>query len=224
MASPETVRLPFRRSVSTRRRLWRYVYDVDVTGNVQVVQFRFENDGTLLPVAVLGRPGWRRGRYGVVMPGGGGRRPSSAGAEVVHVLNDVFRWRPTGVRPLRQRGDARPEVIDPGVEAAQLTARAQTQTGDKADNEREDHAENDNSCHRTSRVQTCVTAWQRLVVTRTYVRTTPQQYQSFSANNTFCSGTFVRSSLSCSSCGFSLSDLFRFPNSKKPLTTCPNPT
>jgi len=57
----------------------------------------------------------------------------------------VLRRRPTSVGPLRQRGDARPEVVDSRVETAQFAARAEIQADDKADDEGDDNAEN-NDC------------------------------------------------------------------------------
>jgi len=157
--------------VTTRRRLWRYVYHVPVSsGDVQIVQFRFENDRALLqPVAVLGRPRRRRRRHGVVVTGDGRRRPPSSRAEVVRILDGVLRRLAADVGPLRQRGDARPEVVYAGVEAAQLAARAEAEPGDEADRQRNDHAQNDDCRYCTTSVQANITAFQRLLVTWIYM-------------------------------------------------------
>jgi len=97
------------------------------------------------------------------------RRPASSGAEIVRVLDGVLRRRAPAVRrPLRQRGNARPEVIDAGVQAAQLTPGADAQSGDEADEQRNNHAEDDDQRNCTGRVETALTAFQRLIVTRIY--------------------------------------------------------
>ena len=149
--------------------MWCYVYHVNVScGDVQIVQFRFEYDGAFLSVAVLQWPRRSGRRHGVVVTGRRQRRPPSAGTEVVGVLNGVLRRLARDVGSLRQRGDARPEVVDAAVEAAQLTTRAETEPGDEADRQRNDHTENDNGRHCTASVQADIIAFQRLIVARIY--------------------------------------------------------
>lgn len=172
-----------------RRRLWRCVYHVgggrDLPGHVQIVQFRFEHDRgrALLAVAVLGGPSRCRRRHGVIVscPGRRQRSSMSPGPEVVRVLNGVFGRRPTAwvVGALRgghllvfrrESGHSRPEVVDSAVETAQLATRAKTQTGDEADDERDDHTQNDDRSHCTCRVRvTASVRIQRFAVARTCI-------------------------------------------------------